>query len=82
MTLVHRLPGTLAALEAGVLHGGHLWPLLDKVAPIVDDAVRAQVEAELLGWAAGRRIDTVQPRVVREGETARLVLPGEPGYEA
>ena len=53
LTLVHRLPGTLAALEAGVLHGGHLWPLLDKVAPIVDDAVRAQVEAELLGWAAG-----------------------------
>src|SRR5215208_4925415 len=26
LTLVHRLPGTLAALEAGALHPGHLWP--------------------------------------------------------
>src|ERR687886_753015 len=25
LTLVHRLPATLAALEAGVLHEGHLW---------------------------------------------------------
>jgi hypothetical protein len=23
----------------------------------------------------------VQPRVVTEGETARLLLPGEPGYD-
>jgi hypothetical protein len=23
----------------------------------------------------------VQPRVVRSGETARIVLPGEPGYD-
>lgn len=54
LTLVHRLPGTLAALEAGALHPGHLWPLLEHVAPIADDRVRAEVEAELLRWAAGR----------------------------
>jgi len=36
---------------------------------------------ELLGWAQGREVEPVQPRVVREGETARLLLPGEPGYE-
>jgi hypothetical protein len=54
LTLVERLPGTLAALEAGALHPGHLWPLLDKVAPITDGRIRAQVEAELLSWAAGR----------------------------
>lgn len=54
ITLVHRLPGTLAALEAGALHPGHLWPMLDKVAPIDDDGVRAEVEASLLRWAAGR----------------------------
>jgi hypothetical protein len=54
LTLVHRLPGTLAALEAGALHPGHLWPLLEKVAPIEDDTVRAEVEAGLLRWAAGR----------------------------
>jgi hypothetical protein len=57
LTLVHRLPGTLAALEAGALHPGHLWPMLDKVAPIEDDEVRAEVEAELLRWAA-RRVTT------------------------
>ena len=54
LTLVHRLPGTLAALEAGALHPGHLWPMLEKVAPIAKPTVRAEVEAELLRWAAGR----------------------------
>ncbi|MGY1830697.1 DUF222 domain-containing protein [Geodermatophilus sp. SYSU D01180] len=54
LTLVHRLPATLAALEAGMLHLGHLWPLLDQVAPIADDTVRAALEADLLAWAAGR----------------------------
>jgi hypothetical protein len=33
LTLVHRLPATLAALEAGALHPGHRWPMLEKVAP-------------------------------------------------
>jgi hypothetical protein len=57
LLLVHRLPGTLVALETGVLHVGHLWPMLDKVAPIEDDAVRAQVEAVALEFA-GRRVTT------------------------
>ena len=54
LTLVHRLPRTLTALETGALHIGHLWPMLDKVAPIARADVRARVEAELLDWAAGR----------------------------
>jgi hypothetical protein len=54
LTLVHRLPATLDALEAGVLHPGHLWPLLDKVAPIADDTIRVRLEAGLLAWAARR----------------------------
>ena len=54
LTLVNRLPRTLAALESGALHVGHLWPMLDKVAPIAKADVRAKVEAELLDWAAGR----------------------------
>ena len=54
LTLVHRLPRTLAALESGMLHPGHLWPMLDKVAPIVDDELRAQIEAQLLAWVRGR----------------------------
>jgi 8-oxo-dGTP pyrophosphatase MutT (NUDIX family) len=35
---------------------------------------------ELLAHARGREIHPVQPRVVHQGETARIVLPGEPGY--
>src|SRR4051794_9590385 len=60
LTLVHRLPGTLAALEAGALHPGHLWTMLEKVAPIADDRIRAEVEAELLRWAAGRVVTPAQ----------------------
>jgi 8-oxo-dGTP pyrophosphatase MutT (NUDIX family) len=37
---------------------------------------------ELLGWATGREVVPIEPRVVMEGEVARVVLPGEPGYEA
>jgi hypothetical protein len=54
LLLVHRLPGTLAALEAGALHPGQLWPLLEHVAPIDAPRMRAEVEAEVLRWAAGR----------------------------
>ena len=34
----------------------------------------------LLEWAAGRHVVAVEPHVQITGETARLVLPGEPGY--
>jgi 8-oxo-dGTP pyrophosphatase MutT (NUDIX family) len=36
---------------------------------------------ELLAHARGRDVRPVQPRVVLSGETARILLPGEPGYE-
>jgi hypothetical protein len=36
---------------------------------------------ELLEWASGRQVVPVQPRVVMQGETARIVMPGEPGYD-
>jgi 8-oxo-dGTP pyrophosphatase MutT (NUDIX family) len=35
---------------------------------------------ELLRHARGREVLAVQPKVVLEGEVARVVLPGEPGY--
>src|SRR3712207_3745518 len=54
LLLVSRLPGTLAALEAGALHPGHVWPLLDLVAGIDDHDTRAEVEAEVLGWVSQR----------------------------
>ncbi|MGY1694590.1 DUF222 domain-containing protein [Geodermatophilus sp. SYSU D00814] len=58
LTLVQRLPGALDALQAGVLHAGHLWCLLEHVAPVGDDALRARIEAELLGWLGGRSVTT------------------------
>lgn len=36
---------------------------------------------ELLDYARGRDVLPVQPRVVISGETARVLLPGEPGYD-
>ncbi|HWF34013.1 MAG TPA: NUDIX hydrolase [Solirubrobacteraceae bacterium] len=35
----------------------------------------------LLEHAGGRQILPVEPRVLSSGETARIVLPGEPGYD-
>ena len=36
---------------------------------------------DLLAWAQGREVKPIEPRVIMEGEVARVVLPGEPGYE-
>jgi 8-oxo-dGTP pyrophosphatase MutT (NUDIX family) len=36
---------------------------------------------ELLAWARGREVVPIEPKVVVEGEVARVVLPGEPGYD-
>jgi 8-oxo-dGTP pyrophosphatase MutT (NUDIX family) len=35
---------------------------------------------EMLGYSRGREVLPVEPRVVMEGEVARILLPGEPGY--
>jgi 8-oxo-dGTP pyrophosphatase MutT (NUDIX family) len=37
--------------------------------------------AELLEYASGREVLPVQPKVWFDGEVARVLLPGEPGYE-
>lgn len=37
--------------------------------------------SELLDYARGREVLPVEPKVVLEGEVARVLLPGEPGYE-
>jgi 8-oxo-dGTP pyrophosphatase MutT (NUDIX family) len=38
--------------------------------------------SELLDWASGREmIEPVEPRVIEQGGSARIVLPGEAGYE-
>ena len=38
--------------------------------------------AAILEWASGREVAPIEPQVVVEGEVARVVLPGEPGYVA
>jgi 8-oxo-dGTP pyrophosphatase MutT (NUDIX family) len=47
---------------------------LEQLAPFVS------AEA-VLDHARGREVGPVQPRVITEGEHARVVLPGEPGYD-
>jgi 8-oxo-dGTP pyrophosphatase MutT (NUDIX family) len=41
-----------------------------------------QSAAAILEWASGREVVAIEPQVVVEGEVARVVLPGEPGYVA
>jgi 8-oxo-dGTP pyrophosphatase MutT (NUDIX family) len=36
---------------------------------------------QLIAQAATREVRAVQPRLIRAGETSRIVLPGEPGYD-
>jgi 8-oxo-dGTP pyrophosphatase MutT (NUDIX family) len=36
----------------------------------------------LLSHARGQTVTPVEPRIVMSGETARVLLPGEPGYDA
>ncbi|MDT0277286.1 DUF222 domain-containing protein [Blastococcus goldschmidtiae] len=71
LTLVHRLPRTLVALECGVIHDGHLWHLLEKVGPIPDLTTRARVEQEVLDWVVGRSV-TTPPQLA--GKVRRSVL--------
>ncbi len=41
-----------------------------------------QSAVELLDYARGREVRPVEPKVVLEGEVARVLLPGEPGYDS
>jgi len=36
--------------------------------------------AELIAYASGRDVQPVEPKVLLEGEVARVLLPGDPGY--
>jgi 8-oxo-dGTP pyrophosphatase MutT (NUDIX family) len=75
----HRWLGPQAALDA---HRAGALPL---VFPTIKQLERLRgftSAAELLGWARGREVAPVQPRVVGTGEAARILLPGEPGYDA
>ncbi len=66
-----------AALEA------HVKDEIQLVFPTIktlEQLVRFGSADELLAWADGREVVPIEPQVVLEGEVARVVLPGEPGY--
>ena len=48
----------------------------------LEQLVPFESAAEILAWADGREVVPIEPQVVVEGEVARVVLPGEPGYVA
>jgi len=66
----------LAAHQAGEL------PLVFPTIKHLEQLSAFATATELLDFARGREVVAVEPRVVLGGEQARIVLPGEPGYDA
>jgi 8-oxo-dGTP pyrophosphatase MutT (NUDIX family) len=67
------------ALEASA--AGELFLVFPTIKHLEQLAAFESVEA-LLSYARGREVRPVEPRVTLSGETARVLLPGEPGYDA
>jgi 8-oxo-dGTP pyrophosphatase MutT (NUDIX family) len=70
----HTPAGALAAHARGELE--LVFPTIRQLEQLAGFASAAAA----LSWAKGREIVAVEPRVRITGETARVVLPGEPGY--
>jgi 8-oxo-dGTP pyrophosphatase MutT (NUDIX family) len=66
--------GALAAHRVGELE--LVFPTIKHVEQLSE----FESVAALMQYARGREVLPVQPRVVLEGEVARILLPGEPGY--
>jgi 8-oxo-dGTP pyrophosphatase MutT (NUDIX family) len=66
--------GALAAHRAGELE--LVFPTIKHLEQLSE----FESVAALMEYARGREVRPVQPRVVLEGEVARILLPGEPGY--
>jgi 8-oxo-dGTP pyrophosphatase MutT (NUDIX family) len=67
-----------AALAAA--SAGELFMVFPTIKHLEQLSTFASADA-LMAHARGRDVRPVQPRVVMTGESARIVLPGEPGYE-
>ncbi len=67
-----------AALEAG--ERGEIVLVFPTIKHLEQLSAFASAD-ELLAFARGRDVLPVQPKIVLLGEIARVVLPGEPGYE-
>ena len=74
----HRWYAPAAALEAG--RQGELLLVFPTIKHLEQLSGFGTAD-DLIGHARGREVLPVEPRVVLYGETARIVLPGEPGYE-
>jgi 8-oxo-dGTP pyrophosphatase MutT (NUDIX family) len=61
-------------------HAGELVLVFPTIKTLEQIAGFASAD-ELIAWADGREVVPIEPRVVVQGEVARVVLPGEPGYE-
>lgn len=83
LTLAQKLPGTLAALESGLLHEGHLFPMLERVATVTDRDKRVELERDILAWVAARaarRQITTPPQLT--ARLSRIGLGRDPKQEA
>lgn len=49
LTLVERLPATLALLDEGLISWEHARQMVAQVGPVADDALRGRIEARVLG---------------------------------
>jgi 8-oxo-dGTP pyrophosphatase MutT (NUDIX family) len=67
-----------AALEAA--SNGQLFLVFPTIKHLEQLSSFGSADA-LLAYARGREVKPVEPRVVLSGETARVVLPGEPGFD-
>ncbi len=70
----HTPAGALAAHRRGELD--LVFPTIKQLEQLAD----FHSATALLEWATGREVVAVEPHVRITGETARVVLPGEPGY--
>ncbi len=68
-------PGEALAAE----RAGELELVFPTIKHLEQLAEFASVDS-LMSYAHGREVEPVQPRVVLEGEVARILLPGEDGY--
>jgi len=66
-----------AALEA---HRAGEIPLVFPTIKHLEQLSEFASVAELLLYARGQSVEPIEPRVIVEGEVARILLPGEPGY--
>jgi 8-oxo-dGTP pyrophosphatase MutT (NUDIX family) len=67
-----------AALDA--FHRGELMLVFPTIKHL-EQLAEFSTTRDLIEYARAREVRPVQPRVLVTGETARVVLPGEPGYD-